>query len=1205
MAGDYSRKTFLPGRHYAGVLMQQGRVQLDADWNEQWEIGEHRINIETIDVIGRSGVPKKGGGFKIGLSSGGSDLLISPGRIYVEGLLIEQERSASYFSQPYYPDADTSYFTGGGVSPGSPPDSPAGSPLNSPPDSPLASGLLADGTYIAYLDAWQREINYLDDPHIHEVALGEADTATRIQNIWQVKLLRVAAGKDVAYPCTTAWPEWTALVAPSSGRLDAQTAAAGPNTNPCEIPAQSGYKGLENQLYRVEVQQGPGNGGWFKWSRDNGTVTASIVTINQYDIILSDLGKDQVLGFAVNQWVEIVDDESVLHNAPHPLVRIVSITPGLRRVTVDSPVGMYTGRANLKLRRWDQSGVTATSSGVAMSAGWTDLENGIQVRFLPGTYRAGDYWLIPARTATGMIEVPPFGSMPGIPQHPVGTLHHYCRLAWLEVSAGQVIRMVDCREIFPSLTDICASDICYDNNSSNLPDSPTVQKALDAVAAGGQLTRARLIGIGIVCGLELTVTQDFNGGIASCSISQGCGVTSDGTLVDFPATSHYTSVVDYDPLQKKYYDLFVDGSGMPAKQKTALYQLQETTSAGSVSLNQLAADDWVCLLFVEELETSAAGFDQSGCCNRAVTVALRPLLVSKAYAAANLAAGKGSSLQALFAAVPGVQMPRVNFAGPAPQSTIDLITRYATIFTGDGTATPFPQLLQDALTAAWTAYAQVFPGEYPVNPFAGISGILLDSPIDIADKLKVPRYLFAQYLYDFLSDTVQAYGEFRRSGLDQEGCCCPASNVFPRHLLLGQLAPDGAFVSAYRNSFIHSPALDGGYEHLRFLFRKLVVLQNSFLVPGTAAIRVTPSVYGQAGLTGRAIPYYLAPDPLYQVWDEEKTLQGQAGQNLSYNAGNSYNRTDDAILHPLNYDLEPYNFLRVEGHLGREYTAVQKELLSIIQTNGLPVKLVVLQTNANGTGNETVLADFMSSTPGLQHKGGVTMGGTFVLVYNSDPLSLRQGPIDIAGGERLLDRAGQSPLRQNIVVADFFLPYICCSTAQSTARFDINPRTFLFDDAHNYPFTASPAVTNAGKVQKNFQSSDIQNPANLQLMTDENNILYLHPAMAGLAQTLNTTVSYKGVSVPVKIVKPDASFTIQGNGDLLTIAAVTADDLAGYQWTVNGIANLFQNVAKPPAVSMTALRNATHAGVVTIMLTVTYTLNGVVSRAAQSKQWQI
>ena len=34
MSGDYSRVRFDPKNDFSGVLMQQGRVQLDADWNE-------------------------------------------------------------------------------------------------------------------------------------------------------------------------------------------------------------------------------------------------------------------------------------------------------------------------------------------------------------------------------------------------------------------------------------------------------------------------------------------------------------------------------------------------------------------------------------------------------------------------------------------------------------------------------------------------------------------------------------------------------------------------------------------------------------------------------------------------------------------------------------------------------------------------------------------------------------------------------------------------------------------------------------------------------------------------------------------------------------------------------------------------------------------------------------------------------------------
>ncbi|HMQ56354.1 MAG TPA: DUF6519 domain-containing protein, partial [Anaerolineae bacterium] len=34
MKGDFTRSTFRSEHHYSSVRMQQGRVQLDSDWNE-------------------------------------------------------------------------------------------------------------------------------------------------------------------------------------------------------------------------------------------------------------------------------------------------------------------------------------------------------------------------------------------------------------------------------------------------------------------------------------------------------------------------------------------------------------------------------------------------------------------------------------------------------------------------------------------------------------------------------------------------------------------------------------------------------------------------------------------------------------------------------------------------------------------------------------------------------------------------------------------------------------------------------------------------------------------------------------------------------------------------------------------------------------------------------------------------------------------
>src|ERR1700759_1793750 len=97
MKGDFPRFTFHPENHYSGVRLQQGRVHLDADWNEQMEILAYEKEAIQTAFVGAAGTPKSGGGFQIGLPSSGSlDFTISAGRYYVGGRLCELGSSCTY-----------------------------------------------------------------------------------------------------------------------------------------------------------------------------------------------------------------------------------------------------------------------------------------------------------------------------------------------------------------------------------------------------------------------------------------------------------------------------------------------------------------------------------------------------------------------------------------------------------------------------------------------------------------------------------------------------------------------------------------------------------------------------------------------------------------------------------------------------------------------------------------------------------------------------------------------------------------------------------------------------------------------------------------------------------------------------------------------------------------------------------------------------
>ena len=92
MSFDNSRNTFNPRKDYSGVVMQQGRVQLDADWNEWLAELSRRMQAGTLDILGRAVYPATTPyAFKITASilGGTNTLTIGPGRMYVDGLLVE------------------------------------------------------------------------------------------------------------------------------------------------------------------------------------------------------------------------------------------------------------------------------------------------------------------------------------------------------------------------------------------------------------------------------------------------------------------------------------------------------------------------------------------------------------------------------------------------------------------------------------------------------------------------------------------------------------------------------------------------------------------------------------------------------------------------------------------------------------------------------------------------------------------------------------------------------------------------------------------------------------------------------------------------------------------------------------------------------------------------------------------------------------
>jgi hypothetical protein len=449
MKGDFARVTFEPERHYSRVMQQQGRVSLEADWNEQAGIQLFLLRTMIADLVGPCWAP--GNGFAVATQPHATDWQLAPGHFYVDGILCQNEATCTLGSQPHAP---------------APAD--VGGDWADPPAS-----------FALWLDVWERHLSAIEAPEIADIALNGVDTASRAQTVWQVRLLdlapaplaaaldavtaalkvrlqaatgatdqsainqqladvaqlqrSIAAGSASANsdPCawlrqvlrsraTYAWP-----------RLSAHLGALASDNDPCVIAADARYRGCENQLYRVEIHQGGAagtpdspSGTDFKWSRENGSVIFPILRTDstaqsdgsaQLAVSLAAMGRDQRLGLAVDDWVELVDDDYTLAQRTAPLLQVMAIDTAQMLVTLAVPKNVTpyaVSNAPAKhplLRRWDQGGNVDAQGCVPLSEGEAiELEDGVQITFQPGgIYANGDYWLIPARVAgNGTLDWP-------------------------------------------------------------------------------------------------------------------------------------------------------------------------------------------------------------------------------------------------------------------------------------------------------------------------------------------------------------------------------------------------------------------------------------------------------------------------------------------------------------------------------------------------------------------------------------------------------------------------------------------------------------------------------------------------------------------------------------------------------------------------------------------------------------------------------
>lgn len=573
-------------------------------------------------------------------------------------------------------------------------------------------------------------------------------------------------------------------------------------------------------------------------------------------------------------------------------------------------------------------------------------------------------------------------------------------------------------------------------------------------------------------------------------ITQGAGVTTDGDLITLRTGKEKSSdvTIDFDTKNYRYFREYKDKVKYDhfriGEEQIPLLELATDDELKQMKVKGLDTGSFkdiktleklnekIIILYLESYSNDETPCEDADCDNTGAEQVsdLKVLLADFQSVSDLMTSGNAkdtlykihNSYEELFDRLPNIEAKRV-ILDPKVETADQLKTKFRNAMDS-----------VSKLSDGFGAIADTF--KIDLN----FSGLSLFNKLNTLLSASSPRLDDFQYRYDLLKDLIDTYNEIKGLILHLNVECCPTIASFPKHLMLGYVGGSlelGEY-AAFRHGFYHSPITtqdDENYERLMLLANRFVQKINGFQ-SYVGPVKITPSnLYVRLG--EKAIPYYYNVDkPLLDKWNFEKTKTDRETYNLSYHTANL--SSEDYVQNPLNYNIDNNDFYRIEGHLGLPYETAVQNINDLKVKYGLAFDVSVLLLNdgkkaddepeeprkvsieelrnkllsiSNEISKETgdpknallnlskldsdlkllnkakfetpsgssddvtivkedprkeeisteLLSDFLERKSGLEHLSGVEPGGTFVLICESEA--------------------------NNQVLADFSLPYLCCS----------------------------------------------------------------------------------------------------------------------------------------------------------------------------------
>jgi hypothetical protein len=467
-----------------------------------------------------------------------------------------------------------------------------------------------------------------------------------------------------------------------------------------------------------------------------------------------------------------------------------------------------------------------------------------------------------------------------------------------------------------------------------------------------RLTRTHLIGMGIVCGLEVQLSSNER----EIRLTPGCGITSEGFFFQYlPATGE--NAADLNRFTHYREEPISKHRLLSTLSKDETFQLKELISAQEAK----QANDKNILLtnrkidLTEQVVLILGDWDNRernsclvDCDNRGSdrNFKLRFFLIDKTNKDSKILSAEellksgfeidsSTSITSAFQGwfeVADCQIDRLNKLDNI-ENFNDLIEAYYLICQ-DGIESIVKALKQTH--QLFGPFISTFQPEATAFDTieADLKQLLIDLvPLEEVAKKNITQVSYGtQYFYDYLVELIAAFNELKAALFDLMDECPPNMQWFPTYLLAGAVVPETKPCSPpdiYRHSFYQPPIYNGNRQRkqeVRHLYDRLMRMSTSTnfqLLPFyQTPVKITPSRSRQALLGAQAIPYYYSYPDLYPYWNYDACRKQRATQIPAYFRRNGLSNQRG---HDLTPRIDWADFFRVEGHLGLPVrTAISK-----------------------------------------------------------------------------------------------------------------------------------------------------------------------------------------------------------------------------------------------------------------------------------------